>query len=58
MFWTPTIAFNEAVVYSCFKGDNYIKLCPLILAVAWHPINETLFCSGGSDGSIMFWQAG
>ncbi|KAL4220791.1 WD repeat-containing protein 33 [Mactra antiquata] len=27
-------------------------------AVAWHPINEQMFASGGSDGAIMFWNAG
>ncbi|KAI4465313.1 wd40 repeat protein [Holotrichia oblita] len=27
-------------------------------SVAWHPHHEGLFCSGGSDGSIMFWHVG
>lgn len=27
-------------------------------AVSWHPIHEGLFCSGGSDGSILFWNVG
>ena len=27
-------------------------------AVAWHPIHESLFASGGSDGSMMFWVVG
>lgn len=27
-------------------------------AVAWHPIHEGLFSSGGSDGSILFWNVG
>ena len=26
--------------------------------LAWHPIHETLFASGGSDGSILFWSVG
>ena len=26
--------------------------------VAWHPVHETLFASGGSDGSLMFWLTG
>ncbi|WAR15169.1 WDR33-like protein, partial [Mya arenaria] len=26
--------------------------------VAWHPINEPIFASGGSDGAVMFWEAG
>ncbi|KAL3283555.1 hypothetical protein HHI36_006694 [Cryptolaemus montrouzieri] len=27
-------------------------------SVAWHPVHEGLFASGGSDGSIMFWHVG
>ncbi|KAH3823229.1 hypothetical protein DPMN_125028 [Dreissena polymorpha] len=27
-------------------------------SVAWHPINEQMFASGGSDGAVMFWEAG
>lgn len=27
-------------------------------AVSWHPVHEGLFCSGGSDGSILFWNVG
>ena len=26
--------------------------------IAWHPVHEGIFASGGSDGSIMFWQVG
>jgi len=26
--------------------------------VAWHPIHESLFASGGSDGALMFWLVG
>lgn len=26
--------------------------------LAWHPIHETLFASGGSDGAVMFWLNG
>lgn len=26
--------------------------------VAWHPQHEGLMCSGGSDGSILFWHVG
>jgi hypothetical protein len=26
--------------------------------VAWHPIYEKFFASGGADGSIIFWQIG
>ena len=24
--------------------------------VRWHPVHEGMFTSGGSDGSVMFWQ--
>ncbi|XP_033642589.1 pre-mRNA 3' end processing protein WDR33-like [Asterias rubens] len=27
-------------------------------AIAWHPIHESMFASGGSDGSLLFWQVG
>ncbi|BES89174.1 Hypothetical protein NTJ_01981 [Nesidiocoris tenuis] len=27
-------------------------------SVAWHPVHEGLFCSGGSDGAILFWHVG
>uniref|UniRef100_A0A1I8Q2Z6 Uncharacterized protein n=1 Tax=Stomoxys calcitrans TaxID=35570 RepID=A0A1I8Q2Z6_STOCA len=27
-------------------------------SVSWHPIHEGLFSSGGSDGSILFWNVG
>ncbi|ENN76209.1 hypothetical protein YQE_07176, partial [Dendroctonus ponderosae] len=27
-------------------------------SVAWHPIHEGLFASGGSDGAIVFWHVG
>ncbi|CAK8698355.1 pre-mRNA 3' end processing protein WDR33-like [Clavelina lepadiformis] len=27
-------------------------------SVAWHPIHEDMFASGGSEGSIMYWQVG
>lgn len=26
--------------------------------LAWHPVHEGVFASGGSDGSIMFWNVG
>jgi len=28
------------------------------LTLAWHPVHEELFASGGSDGAIMFWSVG
>ena len=28
------------------------------VAISWHPIHESLFVSGGSDGSMMFWVVG
>jgi len=29
-----------------------------VSTVAWHPVHEGIFASGGSDGSIMFWSVG
>jgi len=29
-----------------------------VTAAAWHPVHETMFCSGGFDGSIMYWVVG
>ena len=25
-------------------------------AVAWHPVHEGMFASGGSDGSVIYWN--
>lgn len=30
----------------------------LFVAISWHPVHESLFVSGGSDGSMMFWVVG
>ncbi|GAB6019765.1 WD repeat-containing protein 33 [Chamberlinius hualienensis] len=29
-----------------------------VTSLAWHPVHETLFASGGSDGAVMFWLSG
>jgi len=29
----------------------------MVIALAWHPIHECLFASGGSDGAIMYWMS-
>lgn len=29
-----------------------------VTTVAWHPVHEGIFASGGLDGSIMFWSVG
>jgi polyadenylation factor subunit 2 len=29
-----------------------------VQSVAWHPVHENLFVSGGFDGSIFFWNQG
>jgi len=29
-----------------------------VSTLSWHPVHETLFASGGSDGSILFWSVG
>ena len=29
-----------------------------VMSLAWHPIHESMFASGGADGSILFWIVG
>ena len=29
-----------------------------VTSASWHPVHERLFCSGGSDGTILFWEVG
>ncbi|KAK9510143.1 hypothetical protein O3M35_004987 [Rhynocoris fuscipes] len=41
---------NEVQVFRGHKKESS--------SVAWHPIHEGLFCSGGSDGAILFWHVG
>ena len=36
-----------------FRGHKKEASC-----VQWHPIHEGMFASGGSDGSIMYWNVG
>lgn len=36
-----------------FRGHKKEASC-----ISWHPIHESLFASGGSDGSILFWNVG
>ncbi|CAG0907666.1 unnamed protein product, partial [Cyprideis torosa] len=36
-----------------FRGHKKEASC-----VAWHPVHEGLFASGGSDGSLMYWHVG
>lgn len=36
-----------------FRGHKKEACC-----LAWHPVHESLFSSGGSDGSILFWNVG
>lgn len=42
----------------CHHLCYYYVFVVCIPAVAWHPIHEALFASGGSDGSIMYWMVG
>ena len=39
------------------KGIIVVSFYSLV-AVAWHPVHESLFASGGGDGSILFWTIG
>jgi polyadenylation factor subunit 2 len=34
-----------------FKGHH-----KEVTSVAWHPLCETVFCSGGMDGTLLYWQ--
>lgn len=36
-----------------FRGHKKEATC-----LAWHPVHESLFASGGSDGAILFWTVG
>lgn len=29
-----------------------------VTSVAWHPIHESVFCSGGMDGTLLYWNVG
>mmetsp|Transcript_24963 Transcript_24963/g.42665 ORF Transcript_24963/g.42665 Transcript_24963/m.42665 type:complete len:440 (+) Transcript_24963:27-1346(+) len=29
-----------------------------VTSAAWHPVHERMFCSGSSDGTILFWEVG
>ena len=40
-----------------FKSSNLNNILKKT-AVAWHPTHSSLFSSGGSDGSVMFWEVG
>ncbi|XP_069106049.1 pre-mRNA 3' end processing protein WDR33-like [Argopecten irradians] len=44
---------NMKEEFQTFKGHKKEAT-----AVAWHPIHEGLFVSGGSDGAVMFWMVG
>ncbi|XP_017494913.1 PREDICTED: pre-mRNA 3' end processing protein WDR33-like, partial [Rhagoletis zephyria] len=44
---------NMATEMQSFRGHKKEVSC-----LAWHPLHEGLFASGGSDGSINFWLVG
>lgn len=44
---------NMSLEVQTFRGHKK-EACSL----GWHPVHESLFASGGSDGSIMFWVVG
>lgn len=43
---------------SCCAGITLTLFVCVSPAVAWHPVHEGLFASGGSDGSLLFWHTG
>ncbi|RWS15326.1 Csa-G protein beta 2-like protein [Dinothrombium tinctorium] len=44
---------NMSQEMQTFRGHKKEACC-----LSWHPIHESLFASGGSDGSILFWLVG
>ncbi|XP_053201319.1 pre-mRNA 3' end processing protein WDR33-like [Panonychus citri] len=44
---------NVTTEMQVFRGHKKEACC-----LAWHPVHESLFASGGSDGSILFWLVG
>lgn len=44
---------NVTTEMQIFRGHKKEACC-----LAWHPVHESLFASGGSDGSILFWLVG
>ncbi len=38
---------------SSLKGHN-----KEVTSLAWHPLNQTVFASGGMDGTLLFWNVG
>ncbi|KAJ3358047.1 hypothetical protein HDU83_000104 [Entophlyctis luteolus] len=53
--WDPKSGNALSTLYG---HKNTILALNLFAAVAWHPFNETLFVSGGSDGAIAYWDVG
>lgn len=53
-YFSITLVINISFVSSIFN----IALFVIFTALAWHPIHESLFTSGGSDGCVMFWVVG
>ncbi|KAL3193728.1 hypothetical protein MRX96_002172 [Rhipicephalus microplus] len=51
--WDPKSGQSLATIHA-HKSTVMEEACSL----AWHPIHECLFASGGSDGAIMFWMVG
>ncbi len=49
--------YSHTLVLVTLYVCNYIPTCVGVV-LAWHPVHETLFASGGSDGAILFWEVG
>ena len=47
------MAYHAVPCLQVFRGHKKEAF-----SVAWHPIHEDMFASGGSEGNIMYWQVG
>ena len=40
------------------NNSNYVCYNLQVMSIAWHPVHESLFVSGGGEGSVLFWMVG
>ena len=54
----------ESVMVNDFGNDCRRELCSLkghnkgVTSIAWHPLYESVFASGGMDGTLLYWNIG